>query len=279
MKILLTGSTGYIGRQLLKRLMPTHEVIEVCRTTGYDLSQSGWTLHLPNQNVDVVIHLAQSRHYREFPAGAEDMFRVNVASTFDLLDWARHHNVKHFVFVSTGNVYKPSGSKLSESAECLPVSMYGASKLAAEILLHPFSTFFQISIPRLFGVYGPNQNQMLIADMIARVRTGQTITLAGGVGLHLTPMFVDDCISALMGLLTAGLPQPVTVLNFAGDQVLSLGEIVNEIGQQLSVEPCITVTSELPRYFCADNTALKTYWRDFTSFAAGLRMTLRLDEN
>jgi UDP-glucose 4-epimerase len=275
---LLTGSTGYIGWRLSEHLSQHGIVVEVNRSAGYDLSEPGWTKHLPSPNVDIVIHLAQSKRYREFPAGAQDMFRVNVASTAELLEWARSHKVKRFVFSSSGNIYKPSTSKLTETAERTPGSMYAATKLASENLLQPYSTFFQIVIARLFTVYGPGQRQMLIANMIERVRSDQEITLASGVGPYLTPVFIADVIGALTRLAMAPLPHPVNILNIASNEMLSLAEIVSEIGNQLNKSPKTRITNEETRYFCGENTALKSYYGDFVPFKVGLEQTLRQND-
>ena len=89
--VLLTGTSGYIGSNLRQYMFTQNyeDLVFVDRCNGFDLSMPGWSNQLPEKNVDVVIHLAQSRRYREFPDGAEDMFQVNVASAFELLEWAR----------------------------------------------------------------------------------------------------------------------------------------------------------------------------------------------
>jgi nucleoside-diphosphate-sugar epimerase len=155
--------------------------------------------------------------------------------------------------------------------------MYAATKVAAENLLQPYSIFFQVVIARLFTVYGPGQRQMLIANIIERVRYGQEISLASGVGLYLTPIFIDDVVGALARLATAPLPRQVNILNVACNEVLSLAEIVNEIGRQLNKSPEIRVTNESPRYLCGDNSALRSFYSDFVSFKVGLEQVLRLN--
>ena len=63
---------------------------------------------------DAVIHLAQSRSYRRFPADSGEMFTVNVAMTMLLLEWAARSGVKQFCLVSSGAVYEPFGRELKE---------------------------------------------------------------------------------------------------------------------------------------------------------------------
>jgi UDP-glucose 4-epimerase len=277
-RILITGSTGYIGRNLLRYWLEhgKGDVVRVDRSTGFELAVSGWTRHLHEREVDVVVHLAQSRRYREFPAGAQDMFRVNVASTLELLEWAREHGVRRFIFASTGTVYASSTKKVTETAECEPASMYAATKLSAEHLIRPYGAFFEIVIARLFAVYGPRQRQTLIADMTERIRTGKEISLAAGVGMSLTPLFIEDCVKVFSCLEMAPLANTITILNVAGDEVIGLDGVVAQIASQLHKQPMIRVTDDKPKYLCADNTRLKAYYRDsFVPFSTGLELTLR----
>ncbi len=275
---LLTGSTGYIGQNLLSFWFQQREWDVVCvdRSTGFDLAEYGWKTRLPEREVDVVVHLAQSRRYHEFPAAVQDMFRVNVVSTIELLEWARTHGVRRFIFASTGTVYAPHAGKLTETAECAPSSMYAATKLCAELLLQPYSDFLEVVIARLFGVYGPGQRQMLIADTIQQVQTGREIRLAGGAGLYMTPLFIDDCVRVLDTLAMVPLERACNILNVAGDELLSLGEIVHEVAKKLHISPVIKTTDDLPKYLCGDNTRLKTFYRNaFLSFRTGLGLTLQ----
>lgn len=277
--ILLTGTSGYIGSNL-SRYLPIHsdnELICVDRSHGFDLSMHGWSTRLPDKKVDMLIHLAQSRRYREFPEGAADMFQVNIASTFELLEWARKHGVKKFIFVSSGTVYVPKSGKLKETSECKPTTMYASSKLCAENLVQSYSSFFEVKILRLFGTYGPGQQQMLIAETIERVKTGEKIILASGEGIYLTPIYIDDCVKVLNCLMQISLPSPVTIINIAGDETLSLGEIVKLIEARLKKKAKTVITDEAPKYLCADISLLRTFYSEpMKTFASGTVKTIHV---
>src|SRR5919204_2891833 len=100
MDILITGASGLIGLPTVWRLSQVHRVYALVRTMPVerpgpnvcwlqgDLTHA-WPLTGLPEHVDVVIHLAQSQHFRAFPAAASDIFTVNVASTVRLLDYAR----------------------------------------------------------------------------------------------------------------------------------------------------------------------------------------------
>jgi len=277
--ILLTGTSGYIGSNLCQYLsvQSDKELVYVDRGRGFDLSIPGWSIRLPEKKVDVVVHLAQSRRYREFPEGAEDMFQVNLASTFELLEWARKNGVKKFIFASSGTVYVPKAGKLKETSECRPLTMYASSKLCAENLVQSYNSCFEVLILRLFGTYGPGQTQMLIAETIERVKKGERITLASGVGIYLTPIFIDDCVQALNFLMQIALPSPVTNINIAGDETLSLGDVVKIIEVRLKKKAKTVITDETPKSLCADISFLRSlYSAPMTKFASGIEKTINV---
>ena len=115
-KVLITGSSGHLGARALEMLRSQYEVHAIVRTkpstaypdVGYheiDLSHDWSASTLPGQ-MDAVIHLAQSRNYRDFPAHALETFLVNTASTARLLDYACQKGARRFVLASTGGVYQ-----------------------------------------------------------------------------------------------------------------------------------------------------------------------------
>jgi nucleoside-diphosphate-sugar epimerase len=240
-KILVTGASGFIGRNLLPTIVEGDQartLVAVSRRTPpecppnihwveADLSGAGWTEQLPREDFDAVIHLAQSRHFREFPDRAVDIFNVNVKATVDLADWALRHGVKRFIFASTGSVYSPTEGTHHEDDRCAPETMYAASKLSAEMLLRPFSQFMDVLVLRLFCVYGPGQTDAMVPGVIQRFLRGEDITLAQGVGVRFTPIYVDDCSSVINQLLVSPRRFGYQVLNVAGLETINLKEVAS----------------------------------------------------
>lgn len=253
-KIVLTGSSGYIGTHLRRYLenLGSFTVIEVSREYGYDLTIPGWTKNLETE-CSIVIHAAQSNLYRQFPEGSQDMVSVNINATAELLEWARlNQSVEHFIHLSTGNVYKAATHPVNEDHECSPASMYAATKYSAECLVKQYSAFYQTTIVRLFGVFGPKQKSMIIPTMIDRIKRGEPITLAQQKGVFLTPLYIDDCIQLLGNIIEETRYFPHVIYNMAGEKVLSLGDIVEIIASQLGVEPKLTITDASPQWFCGE---------------------------
>lgn len=286
MRVLITGVSGFIGQHAYRLLAEKYDVFGVTRTPisthpmhvdrliFADLGKHAFDELLP-PNIDCVIHLAQSQQYRNFPEGADDMRRINIDATCKLLEWARKTSVKQFVLASTANVYGKSATKLTESNATQPDSFYGASKLAAEHLAKKYNEFFQVDILRLFTVYGPGQNGMLISNIIDRIKNNQPVTLAKGAGLYLTPIYVGDVVAAIAKLVEAPAKTSVRVLNVCGDKVTHLGEIVQTLEVAMGVQARTQLTDEVAQYFTGDNTALKAAldWQQLTDLATGLAFT------
>jgi UDP-glucose 4-epimerase len=245
MRILVTGATGFLGQHLLPLLAGRHEPVALARRepppelgkladwiTG-DLSGPVDRISLP-EGIDAVVHLAQSERYREFPAGAGDVFAVNVASTFGLLEYARRAGAKRFVHASTGGVYRPSAMPLTEESAIDPRGLYAASKAAAERLVAGYSGLLETEILRPFFVYGPGREDMLVATLTGRVLDGQAVEVAGDPGIRLTPTYVDDAARAFAAALAVEGGQTV---NVAGSEAVTLTELVELIADAAGVRP------------------------------------------
>ena len=128
MKILLTGATGFIGSRLLKSLSSAQDNKLYCTTRAAKKPGDGESITWIHQDfskkldlslfpvrLDTIIHLAQSKNYRNFPEQAIDIFDINVSSTVQLLDYGRQAGISSFVSASTGGVYGYKDSPILET--------------------------------------------------------------------------------------------------------------------------------------------------------------------
>ncbi len=204
MRILITGGAGFLGSALVPLLVNEgYEIFALSRSVRSsqennltwiqnDLSNGLNISKLPS-NIDGVIHLAQSPDYRNGPNGEENVFQVNVASHAALLRYAENANAKVFVSASTGSVYEPFDSLISEGAPVNPTGFYGASKLAAEIISGAYSNRMAICNLRVFFLYGPGQKNMFISRLIETIKTGGKVTIPTSCdGLIFVPTLHSD---------------------------------------------------------------------------------------
>jgi UDP-glucose 4-epimerase len=268
MNILITGISGFIGTALLEELKgSTHQLFCVSRkpisfsapnihSIIADLSTPGFEKQLPS-GIDCIVHMAQSQAYREFPEKAADIFQVNVNATFTLLNWAYRQNVSRFIHFSSGNVYKPQDKLLTEFDARESFSFYGTTKIMGEQLCEQFSEYFDLTILRPFSIYGPKQEGMLMHNIYNRINKGQSITLAGGVGLKITPLFIDDCIEALVKILDRPAKKGLKIYNLSGNEVVSIRQIAEEIGKVIKRQINYQEEVGTPLFLMGDNKKIK----------------------
>jgi UDP-glucose 4-epimerase len=252
MKLLITGSTGLLGSRLIELLGKDAEVFTVGTSTHENSNVSfpvnfsnDWTVkNFPPKN-DVIIHLAQSQHFRNFPEKALDIFNTNVASTAKLLDYAYKSGTKRFIYASTGGIYRPGSNVLTEDAELLTaneLTYYFASKLTSEMLVSTYRKFFDVHVMRIFFMYGVNQkSDMFLPNLINRIKLGEAIMLNGNNGISLNPVHVDDVAQAIINITKNGGPKTI---NASGPEIMSIKDIANLVAQILNTEPNFNITKE-----------------------------------
>lgn len=244
-----------------------------------DLAACEPTLDWPPQ-CDTVIYLAQSRNWRRFPEGAADVLDVNIHGVCRAVEYARRSGAARFVYASSGSVYAP-GSGPSRETDPIDLagarSFYAASKLAAELLLAPYAPLLSMVVLRLFVPYGPGQLQdMLIPQLLRRVKGGEPIGLDGDDGLRMNPVAVCDVAEVISRCLT--LDRSVTI-NVAGPEVLTLREIGRQLGRILGCEPRFEQRPGQATTIVGDTTTLSATlgWTPQTLFADGLQALIRHD--
>jgi UDP-glucose 4-epimerase len=243
MRVLVTGATGFVASHLIPRLTEAgHEVIALGHDSARIPAGEGVTLveadlgrpldseALPG--FDAVVHLAQANV--PFPDGAASLFRVNTASTAELLAAAQARGAKRFVFASSGSVYGLGDGAVGEDDPLRAGDYYSATKRSAELLVGAYREQLGTAVLRFFAPYGPGQRGRLVPGLIARVRRGEQVLLGSGGRPRLTPIFVEDAVEVIARALPATGSQ---VLNVAGDEVVSIRDLAELIGSAVGRDP------------------------------------------
>jgi UDP-glucose 4-epimerase len=263
MRVLVTGAGGMLGRALLERLAPEHEVFALIRGqpaepmegvewVRQDLTEPLDQRELP-EGVDAIAHLAQSRRYRDLPEGAEDVFEVNVHSTFRLLEYARRCGARRFVLASTGGVYERSSEPIDEETPLALSGPYFRSKRIAELLLQDYAEFLSGVALRFFFIYGPGEGQTLVPRLARRIAAGEEIVVEGDPGMRMNPIYTDDAAAAVERALAL---DRSAVINVAGAEVTSLGELVRSLAGALGREPLLCHEGTSPGDMVADTSRM-----------------------
>ena len=186
--ILVTGAAGFIGSNLVKRLLIDFEPIRVIGidsiTDYYDVNlkyerlkeieglSKDWTFIKGNiadkvlieqvfteNKIDVVVNLAAQAGVRYSITNPDSYIESNLIGFYNILEACRHHEVEHLVYASSSSVYG-SNKKIPYSTEDKvdnPVSLYAATKKSNELMAHAYSKLYNIPSTglRFFTVYGP----------------------------------------------------------------------------------------------------------------------------
>lgn len=278
-KILITGYNGLIGKSLVEKLVDdnSYDLIGIGRhesnlikTVKVDLSKD-WDENLLPSNCDIIIHLAQSEHFRNFPDKAKDIFYTNTLSTAKLADYATKSGAKKFIFASSGGIYG-NRDKVFDEEDSLPVSDLGyylSSKLCSEVVLDNYKNLLNVQILRFFFVYGKSQNKtMLIPRLVERIKNGEPIQLTGHEGIRINPIYVEDAVNALIMTMNSTVSSHI---NIAGSEVFSLKQLCNVIAEILSKEAVYNYTDDKPMNLVADISKMKMFYTPSVSLREGIQ--------
>jgi len=241
MRVLVTGSDGFVGRHVVRALrVAGHEPVEwpgFDAEGGTDVRDAPAVLARIGEAVpDAVVHLAgQSSVARSHDHPAES-FDVNATGTVNVLQAARTRSPRARVLVvGSGEVYGaiPAGAIADETFPLAPRSPYAAGKAAAELAALQFHRSYGLDVvcARPFNHVGRGQSPHFVmpsfARQIAAERRGET---AGGVLLtgDLSPVrdfsHVEDVVAAYLCLLQRGTPGGV--YNVASGVGTAIGDVV-----------------------------------------------------
>lgn len=261
--ILITGAHGLLGKRVINRLCQTHNIYALVRQTPeiaienvkyiiIDLSTDWDCRDLP-YDLDVIIHLAQSSKFRQFPDQALDIFNVNIQSTAKLLNFAYTHNVKKFVYASSGGIYGTSSESFNENSPIIPkkdLGYYLGSKLCGEVLAQNYASLMSIITLRFFFMYGPEQEEtMLIPRLVKSVKEDCPIRLQGKSGIKINPIHVVDAVNSLEKSLEL---EKSFAFNIAGKEILSLFDIAHVIGDVFNKNPVFDIENSDAKDLIAD---------------------------
>jgi nucleoside-diphosphate-sugar epimerase len=260
--LLVTGCAGMIGARLVEHLLAQgHWVIGVDNvhpgnadpvqrwrlTRLLDLARFQYhrvdirdrsALRAPfaGSAVDAVIHLAARTGVRASASDAEDYVATNVLGTRHVLEECRDHGVPKFVLASSSSVYGNSARPSREEAIGQPLSVYAATKRAAEELTrHHHERFgLDVTVLRYFTVYGiAGRPDMAVFQFIQRIAEGLPVIIFGDGSQRRDFTYLDEIVRGT----TAGLcPLGFEVLNLGSDRPAAVLDVIRQIERLLGRE-------------------------------------------
>jgi nucleoside-diphosphate-sugar epimerase len=176
MKIVVTGSNGFIGSYLTPYLKKNNQnVIEISRNNGYNICDKSTLENI--KEADVIVHLAAKTFVPESFENPYDFYDINFKSTLNALELSRKLNAK-FILMSSYSYGEPEYIPIDEKHPLKPHNPYSQSKLISEDLSKSYARDFGVNIIafRAFNIYGPNQSeQFLIPEIYKHIQKGKVV--------------------------------------------------------------------------------------------------------
>ena len=229
MKILVTGSAGFIGFNVAKKLLLKDiTVVGIDNHNDYydqnlkenrlnilnshknyqhhraDISdQIGLEEIFKNNNFDIVINLAAQAGVRYSIENPSSYFKSNLSGFFNILECCKNFKIKHLVYASSSSVYGANTSlPFNEKQHTShPLSLYAATKRCNEILAHSYSSIFNLNTSglRFFTVYGPwGRPDMALFKFTASIVNDEPIEIYNN-GNHVRDFtYIDDVVEMIL---------------------------------------------------------------------------------
>ncbi len=172
MRTLITGSGGFVGRHLIEHLRTEgDDVVGVDVSSGVDVTDPGAVRGaVSDARPDVIYHLAALSHIGESFADPAEVLRVNAGGTLTVMRAAVDLGVERVLVVASADAYGVHDGPIDEDTPLRPVTPYGASKAAADLLA--LQTWLGDGLAtirvRAFNHTGPGQPDRFVVPALAR---------------------------------------------------------------------------------------------------------------
>jgi UDP-glucose 4-epimerase len=259
MRFLVTGGAGFIGSNLVDRLLAGGHAVTVYDNfssgeraflpargrAGYRLVE-GDLLDLPRLTAavashDFVFHLAANADVRFGTEHPRRDLEQNTVATFHVLEAMRASGVRRIAFSSTGSIYgEPDVFPTPETCP-FPVqtSLYGASKLAGEGLVAAYCTGFgfQGYVFRFVSILGERYTHGHVFDFYFKLLADpREIEVLGNGKQRKSYLYVQDCIDAIL-LVIERAPEPFNVYNLGTEEYCTVDDSLGWICAHLGLQP------------------------------------------
>jgi UDP-glucuronate 4-epimerase len=191
----------------------------------------------------VIVHLAARAGVRPSLAEPKLYAETNINGTLNLLELAKEHNIKQFVFGSSSSVYGINAKVPFAEDDRIhqPISPYAATKAAGELLCHTYSHLYDIRCVclRFFTVYGARQRPDLAIHKFSKLITGgKPIQVFGDGTSRRDYTYVDDIIQGVRAAIDYDRSM-YEVFNLGESQTTELNELISLLERSLDMNAII----------------------------------------
>ena len=253
MKIIVTGSDGFIGKQLIIRLVKEgFDIVKLDIKSRIDITD--WTQLSTIDKFDVLIHLASKTFIPDSFKYPHDFYFSNYIGTLNVLELCRRNNAK-MIYASSYVYGTPEYLPINEEHPIKAYNPYAQTKIINEKLCEGYYRDFNvpITILRPFNIYGPGQNDnFLIPSIIKQAKSGY-ITLKDPRPKR-DFIYIDDIIEAYIKAIYFN-ETSFEIFNIGTGVSYSVKEIVNIIKNRVFPNPEVCFTGEQRKNEVLDTVA------------------------
>lgn len=241
MKILVTGASGFLGKNLIRELSKEHSIrclvrkktskkdISFLRKHNTELIYGDITnivsIKDVTKNIDIIFHLASKLMGKSYNKNIYN--KVNVEGTSNLINDSKKSNVKKFIFISTAGVYG-SVIKANENSPISPTNIYEKTKAKAEKMVINSSLDYIILRPGI--IFGPEDKRII---KMFKIANKGVFPLIGKGDNILQLLFVKDFVLIVVNILKLKLKNQI--INVAGNEEISLKDFVIKINRKVKL--------------------------------------------
>ena len=312
-RILVTGCAGFIGMHLCKSLLDEgHHVFGIDNMNDYydkELKQARQDELMPYENFsysrsdisdldsltetfkqfkpEKVVNLAAQAGVRYSLENPHAYIQANITGFMNILECCRHYDVAGLIYASSSSVYG-GNEKIPFSVDDRvdnPISIYGATKKANELMAHTYSHLYGLHTTglRFFTVYGPwGRPDMAMYIFADKILKGQSIPVFNHGKMKRDFTYIDDIIHGLKASINKN--YPCEVFNLGNNNWEDLMDVIsileNALGQKADIEFFGMQPGDVKKTFAdIDHSRDKLGYRPLTSINEGIPNFIRWYRN
>jgi len=306
MKYFVTGGAGFIGSCIIDRVIGKNEV------TVYDNLSSGKeehvSHHFKNKNFkfvkadlldfdrvakemkghDTVWHIAANPDIRKGTESSRYDLEQNTLVTYNVLEAARRNDINSVVFSSTSTIYGPA--KVIPTPEdygpCLPISLYGASKLACEGLVSAYSSLYGIRawIFRFANIIGKRSTHGILPDLVDKLNKDRSrLEVLGDGKQRKSYLLVEETVDGMFFAFERAKDQ-LNYFNLGSSDQITVKRIVDILVEEANLRDTKIVYTggevgwkgDVPRFLLSPEKMAKLGWKAKHSSEEAVRIATKL---